>query len=144
MMSDDDDRWPPDGESAEQPRDIDVLRDELARGINAAVTRADGRWRTCQKRPCRRARNCQTFDQCYFDDEPVTLDPQAYAALVAELQAALRKRLAEIEARERRRASRQARAQSKLTTKREAASSKKSPNPISRPRRGSQCASRTP
>jgi hypothetical protein len=129
------------------PEDPDEFRRQLARKINRYVADRKQYWRLCAQRECRRARQCRSRDlSCInFPPNPPVSDEE-WAKILPKIERAVEQGMAE-RARERRerheRREREA-AQSKLTTKREAASSRKIPNPISSPRRGNQCARRTP
>jgi len=129
------------------PQDPEEFRRELARKINRYVADRKQYWRLCAQRECRRARQCRSRElNCINSPPKPPVSAEAWAKMVPTIERAIEERMAELarERREKRERREREAAQSKLTTKRDAASSRKIPNPISSPRRGSQCARRTP
>ena len=129
----------------EEPIDLDALRLMLARRFIALAADRRFAWRDCPERSCRRNRHCQS-PHARCRNLQLTPSPRAEpddGRAFAHFQQKLRERLAMLP-REEAAASAAREVQSKLSAKRNATRTRKSPNPISRPRRGSQCASRTP
>lgn len=120
------------------PKDMDEFRFELARRIHVFIANREQLWRSCRERACRRAHSCQTQRRVPCSNRPPSppRDPEKWPEVAAKIRRVL-DRLNAMTPEERE-------AQRRLIAKRDAARSRKSPNPISRPRRGSQCASRTP